>query len=130
VAQTAVYTQRHQDRYQQIAQEINKREEVYAAFIACASTLLIKAHLRDGVALDGDEQKLVGLINRMRLLASPQVIAAAEVLRTLIEISLRPAVDPTQFVRDALAKRPDPDPFRAFSVICRADLDGLHRTVM
>jgi hypothetical protein len=125
----AVYTQRHQDRYQRMAREIVKREEVYAAFTACASALLIKAHVRNEIALERDEQHLVGLINRMRLFAPQQIISAAEaVLRTLIEISLRPAVDPKQFVTDALAQSPDPDPFRSFSLACRADLDGMHRT--
>jgi hypothetical protein len=127
---TAVYTQRHQDRYQRAIRELNKREDVYAAFTACASALLIKAHVRDDITLDGDEQKLVGLINRMRLFAPSPVIAAAEdVLKTLIEVSLRPAVEPEQFVRAALSGTPDPDPFRTFSLVCRADLDGLHRTV-
>src|SRR3954470_8336382 len=89
----AVYTQRHQDRYQRMAREVVKREEVYAEFTACASALLIRAHVANEVSLDGDEHHLLGLINRMRLFASPQVIGAAEdVVRVLIEILLRPAV--------------------------------------
>src|SRR4051794_12158214 len=86
----AVYTQRHQDRYQRLAREVVKREAVYADFTACASALLIRAHVANEVSLEGDEQHLLGLINRMRLFAPPEVVAAAEdVLKALIEVLLR-----------------------------------------
>ena len=43
----AVYTQRHQDRLQRIAQEITKRETVYADFMMKASNLVIDAYVHD-----------------------------------------------------------------------------------
>jgi hypothetical protein len=43
------------------------------------------------VDLSGDEQRLIGLINRMRFFAPANVIATAEaVLRAIVEISLAP----------------------------------------
>ena len=72
----AMYTQRCQDRLQRAAAEIAKREAVYADFVMSASNLLLNAYTRDDLALGGEEQRLIGLINRMRLFASPDVVAA------------------------------------------------------
>src|SRR5438445_14267 len=74
----AIYTQRHQDRLQRVAHETTKREQVYADFIMNASKLLLSAYVRDGITLNGDEQQLIGLANRMRLFAPPEVIDEAE----------------------------------------------------
>src|SRR5476649_759409 len=67
----AIYTQRSQNRLQRIAAEIAKRETVYADFVMRASHLLLNARIQDEFALGGDEQRLVGLVNRMRLFAPP-----------------------------------------------------------
>src|SRR5215831_18671134 len=74
----AIYTQRFQNRLQRVAREATKREQVYADFIMSASKLLLSAYVQDGIALTGDNQHLVGLINRMRLFAPPNVINEAE----------------------------------------------------
>src|SRR5258705_12377957 len=90
----AIYTQRNQDRLQRVARETTKREEVYANFIMSASTLLLNAYLHDGFTLDADGQHLVGLANRMRLFAPPNLIAETEaVMRRPIEISPNPSPD-------------------------------------
>src|SRR6478672_5119360 len=82
----AIYTQRYQDRLQRVARETAKREAVYADFIMNASKLLLDAYVHDGITLSGDEQHLVGLVNRMRLFAPPNIIEEAErVIRKLIE---------------------------------------------
>src|SRR6476660_8187910 len=70
----AVYTQRYQDRLQRVAREATKRETVYADFIMSASKLLLNAYLLDGIKLDSDGQHLLGLANRMRLFAPPNII--------------------------------------------------------
>jgi hypothetical protein len=58
-----------------------------------ASKLLLNAYLLDGFKLDSDGQHLLGLANRMRLFAPPNIIDEAEVvIRQLIEISLKPSV--------------------------------------
>jgi hypothetical protein len=128
----AVYTQRYQDRLQRIEHEVTKRETVYADFVMNASDLLLTAHVQDQdkIALSGGEQRLLGLLNRMRLFAPPEVVGGAEtVLKAIIEILLRPGVDLKQLAREALSRRPDPDPFLTFSQVCRADLDNVRRTM-
>ena len=74
----AIYTQRYQDRQQRVARETTKREAVYADFIMSASKLLLDAYVHDGISLNGDGQHLIGLANRMRLFAPPNVIDRAE----------------------------------------------------
>lgn len=126
----AMYTQRSQHRLQRIAAEVTKRERVYAEFVMRASNLLLNAYIRDDIALGSDEQRLIGLINRMRLFAAPVVVAGAEaVLKTIVEIALKPSVEIRQLATEALAKPLDPDPLLAFSLICRADLDSVGRTL-
>src|ERR1700732_1663369 len=101
----AVYTQRNQNRLQRIAGEIAKRETVYADFVMNASNLLLNAYVRDEIALGGDEQRLIGLINRMRLFAPPDVVKGAEaVLRAIVEISLKPAIEVRRLANEALSE--------------------------
>ena len=122
----AIYTHRCQNRLQRIAAEIAKREAVYADFVMSASNLLLHAFTHDAISPSGDEQRLIGLINRMRLFAPPEVIRAAEaVLRSIVEIALRPSVDLRQLAKEALSENLVPDPLQAFSEICRADLDSV-----
>ena len=126
----AVYNQRGQDRLQRGASEVTKRETVYTDFVMNASNLLLHAYTHDLSELTGEEQHLLGLINRMRLFAPPDVIGEAEaVLRALVEIALKPRMELRQLASEALSKSPDPDPLLAFSRICRADLDNVRRTV-
>lgn len=127
----AVYTQRCQDRLQRIAREVDKREAVYADFVMHASNLLLTAYTQDEIVLGADEPRLVGLINRMRLFAPPEVVDGAEkVLKALVEISLKPSIEVRQLARNALARGLDPDPLLAFSSTCRADLDTVRRTAL
>ena len=124
----AIYTQRSQDRIQEVAREITKRETVYADFIMTGSNLFLNAYLQDRIALSGDEQRLIGLMNRMRLFAPPNVVEEAEaVLKAIIEILLKPSVDVNQLARAVLSASHDPDPLLAFSLVCRADLDHVRR---
>ena len=127
----AVYTQRHQDRLQRVAREVAKREAVYADFVMSASNLLLNAYTRDEIALTGDEQRMIGLINRMRLFAPTDVVNGAEaVLRAIVAIMLKPSIELRQLAKESLSKSLDPDPLLVFSSICRADLDSVHRTVV
>jgi hypothetical protein len=127
----AIYSQRSQDRVQRVASEIAKRETVYADFVMSASNLLLNAYTHDEIALSGDEQRMIGLINRMRLFAPTDVVDGAEaVLRAIVEISLKPSIELRQLAKEALSKSLDPDPLLVFSSICRADLDNVHRTVV
>ena len=125
----AVYTQRRQNRLQRIAFELTKRETVYADFVVNASNLLLNAYTLDELAVTVDAQRLIGLINRMRLFAPHDVVAGAEaVMRSIIEISLKPSIEVRQLAKESLSKSLDPDPLLAFSSMCRADLDNIHLT--
>jgi len=122
----AVYNHRCQSRLQRVASEMAKREAVYADFVMSASNLVLHALTHDAISLSGDEQRLVGLINRMRLFAPSEVIRAAEaVLRSIAEIALRPSVDLRQLAKQTLSENLVPDPLQTFSEICRADLDSV-----
>ena len=127
----AIYTQRCQDRLQRVASEVRKRETVYADFVIHASNFLLNAYTHDEIVLSGDEQYLMGLINRMRFFAPPEVVGAAEaVLSAIAEIALKPSVELRQLAKAMLAKNLDPDPILSFSLICKADLDSVHRVVV
>jgi hypothetical protein len=127
----AIHTQRCQHRVQDAERETTKREAVYAEFIMTASRLLLNAYVQDKLALNGDEQRLIGLLNRMRLFAPPNVVDEAETVnKAIIEISLKPGVDIGQLARAALSDGLDPDPLLAFSLACRADLDNVRRTMV
>ena len=121
----AIYTQRCQDRLQRIAGEVAKREAVYADFVMrSASNLLLHAFIHDDISPTGDEQRLIGLVNRMRLFAPQRVVSGAEaVLKAIVEIALKPSIELRQLAKEALSKSLEPDPLLAFSSICRADLD-------
>jgi hypothetical protein len=128
----AAYTQRNQERLQRVAHEIAKRETVYAEFMMHASRLLLQAFVQeqDKLSLGEAEQRAIGLINRMRLFAPPDIISEAEaVLKSIIEVSLRPGMTVGQLAREALSHTPEPDPFLRFSRLCRDDLDKVSRTM-
>jgi len=73
---------------------------------------------------DVHEQQLIGLINRMRLFASTEVISGAEaVLKAIVGILLKPRVELRQLAMDAVSKGLTSDPLLPFSSICRIDLD-------
>ena len=125
----AIHTQRCQHRLQRAASEVAKREKVYADFVMSASNLLLNAYTRDEIGLGGDEQHLIGLINRMRLFAPAEVVEGSEeVLRAIVEILLQPSIELRQLAKRALSKPLDPDPLLTFSEICRADLDRNRRS--
>jgi hypothetical protein len=127
----AVYTQRRQDHLQRVARETTKRETVYADFIMTASRLLLHAYMSEGLRLEGDEQHLIGLANRMRLFAPRTVIDEAEaVIRGIVELSLKPGMDLRKLTVEEVAKNRDSDPLLPFSLASRSDLDNVYRTVV
>ena len=126
---TAIFTQRSHDRFQRIAAEVAKREAVYADFVMSASNMLLQAFTHDDFSPGGDEQHLIGLLNRMRLFAPANVVSGAEaVLRAIVEVALKPSVELRQLAKEALTSSPVPDPLLAFSEICRTDLDRVARS--
>jgi hypothetical protein len=126
----AIYTQRNQHRLQRVADEVAKRESVYSDFVMHASNLLLTAYTQDEIILTGDQQRLLGLVNRMRFFAPRTIVDAAEaVIRTIMAIALKPGVELRQLAMEAVASTFDLDPLRSFSEMCRADLDNVRRTM-
>ena len=124
----AIYTRRNQNRVERVASEITRRETIYADFVMNASNSFLHASVHDEIVLRGEEHRLIGLINQMRLFAPPDVIGTAEaVLKAIIETSLKPSVGVRQLATEALSKNPHPDPLLEFSEVCRADLDNVRR---
>jgi hypothetical protein len=122
----AIYTQRCQNRLQRVASEVAKREAVYADFVMSASNMLLNAYTHDEITLSGDEQRLIGLMNRMRLFAPSGVVGAAEaVLNAILEILLKPSIELRQLAKKAVSKDLAPDPLQAFSLVCRTDLESV-----
>ncbi|HUE63527.1 MAG TPA: hypothetical protein VMO78_04035 [Rhizomicrobium sp.] len=127
----AIYKERMQHRLQRVTAEVTRRETVYADFVMSASHLLLSAHIRDDIALNGDEQRLIGLINRMRLFAPQEVLASAEsVLKSILAVYLKPKVELRQLVIETLADGPFPDPLLPFSSVCRRDLDNVRSSTV
>jgi hypothetical protein len=125
----AIYTHRSAERLRRVASEIAKRETVYADFLMHSSNLLLRAYTTDELVLTGEEQHLIGLINRMRIFAPSEVVSTADaVLKAIVEISLKPSVALRQLAKEALSRNPEPDPLVTFSLVCRADLENVRRT--
>jgi hypothetical protein len=125
----AVYTQRMQDRLQRFGREATKREQVYAEFILTAAKALVRAYTTDGLAADGEEQRLIGLVNRMRLFAPPKVIDEAEaVIEGIFRIALEPSLDLGRITLDEVTERRKANLLLPLSIACRADLDELYRS--
>ena len=126
----AIYTQRSQHRLHRVTAEITRRETVYADFVMSASHLLLNAHILDDISLNGDEQRLIGLLNRMRLFASQEVMVCAEaVLKNILDTYLKPGVDLRQLAKEALDVGPRYDPLLPFSLVCREDLDQVRKSI-
>ena len=95
-----------------------------------ASSLLLKAYVTEGFKVNGEEQHLIGLLNRMRLFAPPTIIDLGDaVIRRIIEISLQPSLD-LRKLRADLPKNPDSNLLLPFSQACRADLHTVYRTAI
>lgn len=115
-------TQRVQFTAQQRVGDLNKRAQLYEAFIDEASKLYTEAFEHS----ETDASKLVNLyalISKMRIMSSPQIVASADrVVRVIIETYLAPNKtfgDVLELLdNDAL------NPLRAFSNACREELRG------
>ena len=108
-----------------VRDEIRKREALYGEFIAECAKLFIDAFLH---ALEKPEVLLpvYALINRIRLVASPPVLAQAEGLVARITdqyFSRNLTVDELRL----MARSDDADPLRAFGETCRAELESMRR---
>ena len=122
---TAWLTQRTQARRAAVEAEIRKREALYGEFIAEGSKVLIDAldHKLD------DPEKLYNLyaiLNRIRLLASDEVLAAADRATTaILERYFQPNLSPEE-MQQLMLTRPH-DPLKEFGEVCRLELRTIQR---
>jgi hypothetical protein len=124
---TAWLTQRTQGRRASVETEIRKREALYGEFIAEGSKLLIESIDHK---LDDPERlySLYAVLNRIRLVAADDVLAAADRTTTqIVERFFRPNLS-SEEMRQLVLTRPD-DPLKEFSEVCRLELRTLQRSI-
>jgi hypothetical protein len=122
---TSWVAQKTLNRRELLRDEIRTREALYGEFIAECAKLLIDAFLH---TLEKPEIVLpvYALINRIRLTASPPVLAQAEGLVARITdqyFSRNLTVDELRH----MARFDEADPLRAFGETCRVELETMRR---
>jgi hypothetical protein len=120
---SAWFTQQHQDRARQVAQDKARRADLYKRFIDESSRLYAEALIHDEAeiaALVG----IYGLIGQMYVVSSPPVVEEAEaVVRIIVDTYSAPNKTFPE-LRMVMSGHPA-FPLRAFSDKCRAELEGL-----
>ncbi|HEY5896701.1 MAG TPA: hypothetical protein VIV54_03995 [Burkholderiales bacterium] len=110
-------------RRELVRDEIRKREALYGEFIAECARLIMDAFLH---TLEKPDTLLpiYALVNRIRLTATPAVLAEAERLVARITeqyFSRNLTVDELR----AFARSEEADPLRTFGETCRAELESM-----
>jgi len=120
---TAWITQNKLNRRELLREEIRKREALYGEFIAECAKLLIDAFTH---TLEKPETLLpvYGLLNRVRLCASPSVLAKAEDLLDRITDQYFERNLTFEELR-ALARTEGADPLKSFGEACREELQSM-----
>ncbi len=117
---TTWITQRSQANRARVEANLRERESLYGEFITEASRLAVEA-LSHSLEKPETFVKLYGILGRIRLVASDQLLGAGEeCCRQIIELYARPNMTMDQ-IRQAL-QRDRLDPLKEFSTICRAEL--------
>jgi hypothetical protein len=120
---TALVTQRTAGKRELLRMEIPKREALYGEFIVECSKLYLDA-LTHSIEEPGKMLDALALLNRIRLAATPAVLAEAEgVLRQITEQYF--AVPLTIEQMRKLPGSDAADPLRPFGEACRAELMSL-----
>ncbi len=128
---TAWVTQRTQARRTLVRAEIRKRELLYSEFIAECSKAAIDAldHTLDD---PGKLFRVYALENRIRLLSSDAVVAAADqAVKRIVRQYFNPNLGPEELRKLVISSFSDEtmrdDPLRPFSEACRQELKDLLR---
>ena len=123
---TAWITQNKLNRRELVREEIRKREALYGEFIAECARLLMDAFTH---TLEKPETLLpvYALLNRVRLSASPPVLAKAEHLLHSITDQYF-AHNLTFEELRALTRSERADPLKPFGEACRAELESMWST--
>ena len=121
--------ERSRHRRDLLQREITKREAAYSDFIECASKVYAASATH---RIDDDDGGIEGMVSlyavasRMRLFASDQVIKEAESVVDRIFLQYGDANMSAEQLRKTAVETKD-DPLKAFSVICRRELQDIHR---
>ena len=124
---TAWVTQRTLSQRELIQEEMRKRETLYGEFIAECAKLLVDAFTH---TLDKPDTllPLYALINRIRLSASPPVLAEAEhLLRRITEQYFSRNLTLEEMLE--LTRSEDADPLKSFGEACRLELKSIRARV-
>ena len=117
-------TASHQDRRDLLGKQIARREALYSDFLGESARLLVDAMQHNS----GDLQKMLpvyALASRIRLSSSGPVLQEAErVVKTIAATYPQPNLTAEQIEAQAGTGN---DPLRAFSDICRIELESLQR---
>ena len=121
--------ERSRQRRDLLQREIAKRETTYSEFIERASRLYVASATH---RIDDDEAEVAGMVSlyaissRVRLFASDHVIKEAEKIIDRIVRQYGADNLSAEQLRMSAAETRD-DPLKAFSVICRFELQDLQR---
>ena len=116
---------RIQFKTQERAAELHNRQQLFRDFTAEDSKWYADAFEQDDPKVS-NLVNLYTLVSRMRIMASPTVVASADkVIRTIIQAYL----SPNKSFRDVFQVLDNAamDPLREFSDSCRVELDALRR---
>ena len=120
--------ERTRHRRDLLQREIAKRETTYSEFIERASTLYAASATH---RIDDDDAEVAGIVSlyavssRIRLFASDQVIMEAE--KIIDRIVRQYGADNLSAEQLRMSAEKRDDPLKAFSVICRYELQDLQR---
>ena len=127
---TSWLTQRSQARAGESTRNRRRRERLYRTFIEEASRLYIDALGHD--ESEAFEQtaglvKIYAVVSRMRVLSSPEVIAAAEnIMRKIVDTYAAPKKTFSELGEMLHQEHQDTvDPLREFAEACRAEFEEL-----
>jgi hypothetical protein len=126
-AWTAWITQSTLNKREMVRDEMRKREMLYGEFIGECAKLLVDA-LAHTLEQPETLQVAYALLNRIRLNATPEVLAEAEQLLQRITDQYF-ASNLTVHELHELARSRDADPLRTFGEACRKELKSLRATV-
>ena len=121
-------SERSRNRREFLQREIARRETAYSEFIERASKIYVASATH---GIDDDDGELAGMVSlyavssRIRLFASDQVIMEAE--KIIDRIVRQYGADNLSAEQLRMSAEKRDDPLKAFSVICRRELQDIQR---
>jgi hypothetical protein len=117
--------QQKQLRAQWLGQDRLRRQDLYKEFIQEASKSFVDALQHDNPNI-GSIMVLYEKLSRMRIISSPEVLAAAEeVVKRIIDTLLQPAISLTSEKVRQMFESGSADILRSFGEACRLEFDAL-----